>query len=962
MLRVCFRVSVTLLALAGHLPAQTPAVSNQPKRPAASGARRKPAPTPKPSPDTKPGNYFVEVYTLKPVVTPPSPGASECGELLPRENSPISANQLIDLLGTQPGWTLKPLGHRVLIFADKPLDPNLAKDRDQLSTLRKQMDQISQISRFSVEIAIPHSAVLGDAVAKAAALKYGGLDIEPVGPGKIRVSGDSAPDCTAWTAFLRDIRDLAWRPYPVSPVAKLFYLDGADVSTALNNSGTVATMGEAADKTPASSGSDSSSAGGNSAGAGKPAEAESTDSTKAAGKSSGSAGIAKSSGSTSKAGDSSEEAGQSSSSNTGKKNQDKGSAAASAKQANAAPAPAPPGTSGPDMLIVSEPNPGDDSAVDEKRRVIAMLDLPRPEMLVNIWTEQISSDHSDEVRLQSNNLHQSVNAFNKSLQNAILTGWEYVWNQAVPVAKFYDKSFYQYLAYKTVAELKDDYVPSRDSLPVEPAEQAIDRFLSRSGTDEKVPEDVRQRWGLCPADKYCLGYTELFHPLKPRLTDLLISVIAARDPVPVINTALNKMEGRDDTPVATPSEACEQTDADQFAKYGPKPQFECFRRIALSVLSADPGEAKPYGLGLLRSAIANFLFNWKMANQFPHEFSAYDLDQSAQTLNTALRPLIDAFNRDIAAYQTFLQEEFTESVPKQARNKAFYNSAIVTVRTVSGKETLVDTTTQSYLDVSEPPTLAELASSISQAGSGTLPKGIPSNITADAVVGALNAMQTSEAKIGRGVSVDIKPRALAGADSAEIDVKLNVEESAEPALYTGGKTSDKPDDTSRIAKHNTTTKMRIDSLKLFEVSSLSARLQRSRTRIPLIPPLVELPYIGSIVNLPRKPATEYHSSVAVLSAVVVPTAADLAFGTRYEPDRVVVKGCTSQSLGCVFRTARAFQDLGRPTGIRGFNRAITACFATGLVSAVPLWQDPTKAPPLVDCDNLTLHDIPRESE
>jgi hypothetical protein len=72
--------------------------------------------------------------------------------------------------------------------------------------------------------------------------------------------------------------------------------------------------------------------------------------------------------------------------------------------------------------------------------------------------------------------------------------------------------------------------------------------------------------------------------------------------------------------------------------------------------------------------------------------------------------------------------------------------------------------------------------------------------------------------------------------------------------------------------------VRIDSVKLFEISSFSAIVERSRSRFPLLPPFVEIPYIGTFAGIPMTPAKEYHSSTAILSAYVVPTAADIASG------------------------------------------------------------------------------------
>jgi hypothetical protein len=118
-------------------------------------------------------------------------------------------------------------------------------------------------------------------------------------------------------------------------------------------------------------------------------------------------------------------------------------------------------------------------------------------------------------------------------------------------------------------------------------------------------------------------------------------------------------------------------------------------------------------------------------------------------------------------------------------------------------------------------------------------------------------------------------------------VTLNADESAGGPLYTGGGASDPSVNTSRVANHDTTTRVRVDSIKLFEVSSFSAIVERSHSRFPLLPPFVEIPYIGTLAGIPLGSVKEFHSSTAIISAYVVPTAADIANGLRFVFDLVV---------------------------------------------------------------------------
>jgi hypothetical protein len=45
----------------------------------------------------------------------------------------------------------------------------------------------------------------------------------------------------------------------------------------------------------------------------------------------------------------------------------------------------------PDLLVYSDTNPGDDAQIEERNRIIAQLDLPRPEMILTAWVTQNSS-------------------------------------------------------------------------------------------------------------------------------------------------------------------------------------------------------------------------------------------------------------------------------------------------------------------------------------------------------------------------------------------------------------------------------------------------------------------------------------------------------------------------------------------------------------------------------------------
>jgi hypothetical protein len=372
--------------------------------------------------------------------------------------------------------------------------------------------------------------------------------------------------------------------------------------------------------------------------------------------------------------------------------------------------------------------------------------------------------------------------------------------------------------------------------------------------------------------------------------------------------------------------------------------LECFREHARKLLGDRRG-----ALGPIRAALADFLFNYKMSQMYPHEFKAYDLSQSAVALDLALEPLIDAFNRDIAAFQVYWEARIAEESAKLIGPKHLFYSGVVSVRTVGGNASSASTTSQSFLNISEAPQVSTLLSNFAAAAPAAAASTNPvtgllaalSPNEQQALTAVLKSYQTTSAQIGRTLNITVQPRALAGASAAEMDVTFNASESAAPTYWSNpsANTATGPD-LSRVSTHSITTHVRVDSLNLFEISSMTAILRAGRSQFPLVPPAMELPYIGTLVGIPLKPAQNYQTSTAILSAVVVPTASDLANGLRFRSDLVLqasgqsecnlsLYGAATGLSACRVRTAGSMRDLGGRARLQEFNRRMVECYASG---------------------------------
>jgi len=394
-------------------------------------------------------------------------------------------------------------------------------------------------------------------------------------------------------------------------------------------------------------------------------------------------------------------------------------------------------------------------------------------------------------------------------------------------------------------------------------------------------------------------------------------------------------------------------------------------RLADVAIEAKAVDYRNDRVGLLRAAIADFLFNYKISQEYPKEFTPYNLQHSAQELNAELNPLVVSFNQDVAACSRHLSDRLEAGAPNQTsfaqlwRNqKSFLSDGIITVRGIGGDQSMVDTQTQNFFKVTQPKSLSDILNAVTGQGAGASSSttAVMSALQAGALTpaAALSALAaitptTMQAQIGRQLTFTVTPYTLPGASSAELAVSLIAGDSAPPALYQSGAATSLTDPLSHIAKFNVSTRVRVESVKMFDLSSFSALVQRPRNKVPLLPPLIELPWVGSFARLPLPGAKQYHRSTAIVSAVIVPTATDLAYGLEFTPDRQVTPrlpedGPTGETyqLRSVISLSQ-FKNL----PIRTFHKAMVDCFATKQEIAFPGGYKG-------GCHGLTFDKLPRE--
>jgi hypothetical protein len=637
-----------------------------------------------------------------------------------------------------------------------------------------------------------------------------------------------------------------------------------------------------------------------------------------------------------------------------------------------------------DTVVLADPT-GRNDVIDQAERMIAQLDEPRPQVTINAWSLQLSSDKQgtiDELVPQARRL---AGEYNDALQLAILNSWSVLTKDVATRDGFLDSSFASYLCSATIY-----------GRPVDPAGSPLlhTKAIAR---------------GFCGSEDsslyYGLGYTGLFDQSPPDLIRMLITVAAAKNPRGAAEEVLDAMEGKQPgspTRPSTPYTGCMELDetllsgglsaADTKKKEegniitllraGRAPSaigFACTRARLEELLDTTPTPAASSFIGQFRAAIADYLFENKMKTEYPNDFEAFLYPASAARLDATLTPIVDGFNQDLEALQQHLEKQLTRNVPND-KHLSYTSNGLVTVKVVSGNQAQVTTQSQNYFPQNPTMKLENFAAQLVQGvntattaqnsdSKATTAVPSPSALggTLSTIIPAMAAYAAAQpaqvtAKVGSGLAMTVTPYTLSSASGAELAVNVTYNENAASTISSDATRSQPNDDlNSRVSEHEVTTMVRMDSLKFFEISTMQSVIARQKDRWKPIDPVIELPLLDGLgYGIRRKPQVIYNQSEIFLEATIVPTAADLGNSLLMQYDQI------EQGV-CIHKTEHGYMEAHKPEDfctawtngqnelhrIMDYHKSMLAYFSrqtidgAGTIQPNPSLTFPTHAPPPV---------------
>ncbi len=288
-----------------------------------------------------------------------------------------------------------------------------------------------------------------------------------------------------------------------------------------------------------------------------------------------------------------------------------------------------------------------------------------------------------------------------------------------------------------------------------------------------------------------------------------------------------------------------------------------------------------------RKEVLKFSLQYSELVKNPSKFNAPALQQSAESLNALLTPLVDAINRDVE--ELFIKPTLTkiQKIVGEYGDVSYAEVGKTSVAGLNGVPSTVASTTVSAFDEAGPLRLNELiseAGNLNSSSKDLLPdvKFGESTIPVASLVSVVAALSKDRSLwrgLTSGVSLSVTPSVLRNSESAELEIDLTTAPTA--TQETTGDGELRP--LSRISQNKVTTSVYVNTLDLFALSTFNSQttIDGGRWYIPVIGTVWKgifsgIPVFGDLFSIKKDPKNVQHQSIVLTNSFIVPTAMGIA--------------------------------------------------------------------------------------
>lgn len=552
---------------------------------------------------------------------------------------------------------------------------------------------------------------------------------------------------------------------------------------------------------------------------------------------------------------------------------------------------------------------GPRSQVEDLRRVIAAIDVPHPEVRLDIWAFQISGSNATRVAHRAQKADECIRAV-AHLIRGYLHGLE---NCALDEQQRNETPDYTVFGLVDGAEADSTDSPIAGGAARGSGEAwggvagLFSRLAIGSGPPETIPMDVTTpgpagvppvAMGVIPTAKRRVAVVPSArgpHPLS--LTETLATLILIRPRAGSVEATLEGdlrrhladwLGGQDARSLATWHRLLERSgvagDDERFARLldvlqgaieaqGGRPEEKREPRAVDKATKAllparllETFREEAY-VDVAQATLSGFLLDWKANATDWRSLPPDRLSNRAADARMVLQGAEHALAEDIRSL--FLDPLVNElrGLASQGGRDGLAEASNTSISVLSGTRAEVVGSAISYFDVSVP---REPDVSVLMPG-GQLP---------EVLAGTLRDHRAVWSVLTSGAELSVTPHVLPGGGAAELEITLTVNHEDHEVATEGMARGVAP--LSRVAQHKAETKVYVNSLDVSGLSSLSLRTSQPRADLA-VPLLSRLPLLGEVFRFPRSPNRVHHASMLLIVSTILPTGMDLGTTLDFEP-------------------------------------------------------------------------------
>jgi hypothetical protein len=339
------------------------------------------------------------------------------------------------------------------------------------------------------------------------------------------------------------------------------------------------------------------------------------------------------------------------------------------------------------------------------------------------------------------------------------------------------------------------------------------------------------------------------------------------------------------------------------------------RRQAILNFAADFSAFKSYQGNSNLQQVGSSLFPGSTQGSYdPNQ-----LRKSTAELDSLVYPIVDALQQDIEDY--FIRPTLfrIRQIVSRERNVQYAEVGRTTISALNGLEVTASSKTVTSVDEPTPLRLNKLindAATINDdltklnQGLSSVPLGSsPSALSAGSAISLAAALSKEETRwraMTSGIDLTITPTVFLDRTAAELKVKMKIgnpaQEQANPSLSKDNPLSP----LSRISESNLQTKVYVNTMDLFALSSFNNQTTLSGRRwyVPLVGTVWEgafgdIPVVGNLFSFKRPTQNIQHQSIILANTLIIPSAMGMSHSYCGSSCRTSQNLCVTSNKGPV---------------------------------------------------------------